>query len=284
MIAAEQLPRLYGTDVTDPDGHKIGTLGNLWTDESGQPTWASVKTGLFGTKETLVPLHQAEVEGDHLRVPYAKEQVKDAPNIDADADEPLLEQDIAPLYQHYSLTGTGTTDYETGSSSRGTGYETGTTTGYESRGDVDTDRATGDRVTSDRATGDRVTGDDAMTRSEERLNVGTERQAVGKARLRKYIVTEQVQTTVPVSREEVRLEREPITDANRDDAFSGQDLTESEHEVTLNAERPVVNKETVPVERVRLGKDTVTDEHAVQEEVRKEQIDTDLPDQGNRTI
>jgi len=123
--------------------------------------------------------------------------------------------------------------------------------------------------------------DNAMTRSEERLNVGTERQQVGRARLRKYVVTEHVQQTVPVQREEVRLEREPITDANRDEAYAGPDITEAEHEVTLHAERPVVDTEAVPVERVRLGKETVTDEQTVGGEVRKERIEADLPEEDN---
>jgi uncharacterized protein (TIGR02271 family) len=114
-----------------------------------------------------------------------------------------------------------------------------------------------------------------MTRSEERLHVGTERVETGRARLRKYIVTENVQTTVPVSREEIRVEREPITDANRDAATSGPDLSEEEHEVTLTAERPVIGKETVPVERVRLGKETTTEERQVTDQVRKEQIELD---------
>jgi uncharacterized protein (TIGR02271 family) len=112
-----------------------------------------------------------------------------------------------------------------------------------------------------------------MTRSEERLHVGTESVPAGRARLRKYVVTENVTTTVPVSHEEVRLEREPITDANRDAALSGADISEEEHEVTLRAERPVVAKETVPVERVRLATETVTGEEQISEEVRKEQID-----------
>lgn len=89
-------------------------------------------------------------------------------------------------------------------------------------------------------------------------------------------------TTVPVQREEVRLEREPITDANAGDARSGPDLTESEHEVTLHEERPVVEKETVPVERVRLEKDTVTENVPVNEEVRKERIETDGTDETRR--
>jgi uncharacterized protein (TIGR02271 family) len=95
-----------------------------------------------------------------------------------------------------------------------------------------------------------------MTRSEEHLRVGTEQVEAGRARLRKYVVTEQQSVQVPVSREEVRVEREPITDANRGDALSGGQITEEEHEVVLHAERPVVETEAVPVERVRLGTET----------------------------
>jgi len=111
-----------------------------------------------------------------------------------------------------------------------------------------------------------------MTRSEERLHVGTERVQTGRARLRKYVVTEQQNVTVPVSHEEVRLEREPITDGNVDDALSGPDISEEEHEVVLTEERPVIAKETVPVERVRLGTETVTDTEQVSADVRKEEI------------
>ena len=115
----------------------------------------------------------------------------------------------------------------------------------------------------------------AMTRSEEQLRVGTQSREVGKARLRKYVVTENVATTVPVQREEVRIEREPITDANRGDALDGPALSEEEHEVTLHAETPVVEKDVVAKERVRLDKDTVTEEVQVDESVRKEQIEAD---------
>ena len=85
-----------------------------------------------------------------------------------------------------------------------------------------------------------------MTRSEEQLRVGTETREAGRARLRKHVVTEQQKVTVPVSREEVRVEREPITDANRGDAYDGPAISEEEHEVTLRAERPVVDNEAVP--------------------------------------
>jgi uncharacterized protein (TIGR02271 family) len=121
------------------------------------------------------------------------------------------------------------------------------------------------------------TTDDAMTRSEEELRVGTREREAGKVRLRKYVVTENVTKTVPVSHEEVRLEREPITDANVGAATDGPAISEEEHEVTLRAEEPVIEKTAVPKERVRLDKDVVQDETQVTEEVRKERIETDGP-------
>jgi uncharacterized protein (TIGR02271 family) len=114
-----------------------------------------------------------------------------------------------------------------------------------------------------------------MTRSEEELRTGTERHATGRVRLRKWVETENVTVTVPVQREQVRIEREPITDANRDAAMAGPDISEEEHEVTLYEEQPVVDKVTVPRERVRLDKDVVTDEEHVSEELRKERIEVD---------
>jgi len=87
--------------------------------------------------------------------------------------------------------------------------------------------------------------------------------------------TENVTQTVPVSREEVQVEREPITEANRDQALSGAEMTAAEHEVTLHEQRPVVQKETVLVERVKLSSETVTEEQQVAGTVRKEQIDTE---------
>ena len=119
-----------------------------------------------------------------------------------------------------------------------------------------------------------------MTRSEEELAVGTQRRETGRARLRKYVVTEEVQQTVPVQREEVRIEREPITDANVDAATSGAEISEEEHEVVLHAEEPVAEKRVVPKERVRLDKDVETEQRTVSDEVRKEQIDVDDAGRG----
>ncbi|GIF45037.1 DUF2382 domain-containing protein [Actinoplanes xinjiangensis] len=269
MIVQEQVDLLYGREVVDRDGEKVGSVGAVWSDGAGQPTWASVKTGLFGLNESLLPLNDATLQGDRIVVPFEKAAIKDAPNVDASHDEPLSAEEVDLLYQHYGMS--WDESYRTGRSSTATAA--GGYTGTENR-------TPGTAVAGSR----KAAGDDAMTRSEERLNVGTTTEQVGRARLRKYVVTEQQQVTVPVTHEEVRLEREPITAANRDAAYAGPDITESEHEVTLHAERPVVKTETVPVERVRLGTETVTEQKTVGGTVRKERIEADLPDEARRTI
>jgi uncharacterized protein (TIGR02271 family) len=117
--------------------------------------------------------------------------------------------------------------------------------------------------------------DEAMTRSEEELAVGKRTRERGRVRLRKYVVTEQVTQTVPVRREEVRIEREPITEGNVEEAMSGPAISEAEHEVVLHEEEPVVEKRAVPKERVRLAKEATTDEEQVSEEIRKERIEAE---------
>ena len=244
-----------GATMVDADGDKVGTIESIYLDDqTGEPEWALVNTGLFGTKSSFVPLAQATSSGDQVQVPYDKQLIKAAPKMDP--DQHLSEAEEQQLWRHYGL------DY-------GRGYTTDT---------ADRDRdGVYDRV-QDTAVGRDTSGpttDQAMTRSEEELRVGTQTRERGRARLRKYVVTETQQVTVPVSREEVRVEREPITDANLDAATSGPAISEEEHEVTLHEEEVVVDKRAVPRERVRLDKKTVTDERQVSEEVRKEHIEVD---------
>ncbi|GAA0798113.1 DUF2382 domain-containing protein [Spirilliplanes yamanashiensis] len=271
MITSEDIGRIRGTDVYGADDSKIGTAGQIYLDNaSGSPEWVSVKTGLFGTKESFVPLTEASFTGDRVQVPYDKDRVKNAPRIDADGD--LTPEEEQELYRYYGISAEST-------GRPGTAGYTDTDSAYARTGTTDTSETYArDTGTETRTAGHDTSGpntDDAMTRSEERLVAGTQTEERGKARLRKYVVTEQEQVTVPVSREEVRLEREPITEGNVDRAMDGPAISEEEHEVTLRAERPVVDTEAVPVERVRLNKETVTEQETVGGEVRKEQIDLD---------
>lgn len=245
MLRQEELLNSRGADVLDRGGNKVGTIEDIYLDrETDQPEWAVVKTGLLGTRVNFVPLRDASSEGDDLRVPYDKDQVSGAPSVDEEGE--LSQQEEAELYRYYGLEySEWRSDSGLPQDDRGQGYES-----------------------SDRRT------DDAMTRSEEELQVGKTQREAGVARLKKYVVTENVSRTIPVQREEVRVEREPVSDANLDEATAGPAITGSEHEVTLHEEEPVVEKRVVPKERIRLAKDTTTEEHEVSEEVRKEQIDT----------
>jgi uncharacterized protein (TIGR02271 family) len=229
----------HGRDVVGSDGEKIGTLSQVYVDTATDaPEWAAISTGLFGTKQSFVPITDAAPEGERVRVPYTEDEVKNAPRIDPDGE--LSPDEEQTLYAHYGRS------YE--------GPAQGEPVGRDTSG---------------------PTTDDAMTRSEEELRVGTAQRERGRARLRKYVVTEQAQQTVPVRREEVRVEREPVTEGNVDKALDGPEISDEEHEVTLHEEEVVTEKRAVPKERVRMSKDTITDEETVSEEVRKEQIEVE---------
>ena len=269
-ITTDQIDGITDGNVVSTNGDKIGGIGQIYLDDnSGEPNWVTVKTGLFGTSESFVPLDGADLRGGDIVVKYDNATIKDAPRVDADGSISPEEEDA--LYSYYGLGGTNAGYHHRHRSRlRGDGH-------HRHRlcdgGNVDLDDNT--RGTK----GYDVSGpetDDAMTLSEERVEVGTQRREAGRARLRKYVVTENVTKTVPVQREEVRIEREPITEANRGAAESGPEISEEEHEVVLHEERPVVEKEAVPVERIRLDTETVTDDVTVNEEVRKERVDTDV--------
>ena len=236
MTTVEAVRDWQGRDLYGEGHEKIGEITDIYVDDAtGEPEWLAVKTGLFGMKSSFVPIAGASMMEDHVMVPYSKDTVKDAPNVDADGE--LSPEQELRLYEHYDMQR---------ATEAGVGHDTS---------DPNTDTA--------------------MTRSEEEMAVGTRQREAGRARLRKYVVTEEVQQRVPVSREEVRIEREPITDANVDEALEGPALHEDEHEVTLYEEEPVVEKRVVPKERVRLEKEREVDEETVAGEIRKEQIEAE---------
>jgi len=241
-----------GQELRSSGDDKLGTIEEIYLDtRTREPEWALVTTGLFGSKQSFVPLRDASQSDAGVTVPFDKATVKDAPKIDPDGQ--LSRDEEALLYRHYSL------DY--GDAETGAGLR-------EGRQDDDADGTVGRDVSG-------PTTDDAMTRSEEELRVGTAEREKGRVRLRKYVVEDEVTQTVPVRREEVRVEREPITDANVGDATSGPEISSEEHEVVLHEEEPVAEKRVVPKERVRLDKDVQTEQREVSETVRKEQLEVD---------
>jgi stress response protein YsnF len=256
-----------GRDLVDNDGDKIGSIEDIYLDrQSGEPEWIAVKTGLLGARVSFVPIRDARLEGDDVRVACSKDTVKDAPNVDADGE--LSPEEERALYRHY-----GRSDYdEWTDTSEDRALRTG---------DTNVDRDAADTVGRDDDVSGRGT-DDAMTRSEEELRVGTQSREVGRARLRKHVVTEEESKTVPLEREEPRVGREPIGDDNIDQAMSGPDITESEHDVTLYEDEPVVEKRVEPKERIRLEKVVQTEERTVSGEVRKERVEAEGDITGDR--
>ncbi|MFJ6214902.1 DUF2382 domain-containing protein [Streptomyces sp. NPDC092296] len=319
MITRQQITEVLDHPVYDADGNKIGEAKHVFLDDaSGRPEWVSVRTGLFGSSESFVPIHDATVVEDHLQVAYPKDKVKDAPNVDVDAGGHLSEREEHRLYDYYGIdldatwaqsSRSGEGDWVSGTKSgtgRGTAAGTamgtgtamgaaGTETGKGVKGKRGTAGAAGVADTGYAAPadtglrrggreGDRATAGEPMTRSEQRLRVSTERHETGRARLRKYVVTEEEQMTVPVRHETVRIEREPITDANRDKAMAGPELSEAEQEVVLHDEQAVTSVETVPVELVRLTTEEHVEQETVSGQVRKERIEAETPDQGRTTL
>lgn len=246
MLDQDQIDQLSGSTAYGNGDEKIGKVGQIYLDDhTGQPQWVTINTGLFGTNESFVPLKDVVFSDGELRVPYDKSTVKDAPSVAADGH--ITPQEEQELFRYYE----GAWDSDQSDSSM--------QQAVKNRGNDTTGPST----------------DDAMTRSEEKVDVGTRTEEAGRARLRKYVVTENVTQTVPVQKERAVIEREPITDDNTDPAMDGPEISEDEHEVVLHEERPVVSKTAEPVERVRLGTETETTEETVSTDVRKEQVEAD---------
>ncbi|MEU1123521.1 PRC and DUF2382 domain-containing protein [Streptomyces sp. NPDC005899] len=288
---------LDGLTVYDSDGEKVGTVGRVYVDDdTGKPDWITVKTGMFGMKESFVPLAGARRVGSDLHVSHPKDRVKEAPRVDADAHLSVTEEE--ELYRHYGMTrkaggnaaarGEGRTTSGTGTGAMGAAGAAGaagaprpaagkaTTSGTAAAGtgrhrDTETSgtRPLAGAGAERSAAG--AAGREEMVRSEEQLLIGTEEYESGKARLHKYVVTENVTRTVPVSHEEVRVVREPLQPGEK--SVGRTDIGEQDVEVTLHAERATVRKDTVPVERVRLETNKVTEQKEVSAELRKEKID-----------
>lgn len=233
MVSEDQARQLLGAQIIGADGENVGTVKDVYlNDRTGELSWVSVATGWFGRTESLLPLDGAKISHDQIRVPFDQPTIKNAPRYQSSV--PLSPQDEDELYRHYGIPadaaaarvpadqGANTMPYRKGSG--------------RSREDLT----------------NRSRTDGAQIPAEGQLDPAGEQLPAERTRLRKYVVTEQQTVTVPVSHEVPRLEREAITDQDRDRASSVVELAEDEVEIVLHAERPVVSTESVPVERVRL--------------------------------
>ncbi len=289
---------LFKATAYDNAGDKLGSVKEIFVDDqSGQPTFVEVNHGLFGMNSSLVPMRGHKFDGENLNLAFAKDRVKDAP--DFDADQALTPEQQNEIYRHYGLDNVeDTTRYGDTAGQQGTGEERSTLERHEAAGGSVADGAgagagagvagansgaserdaeqTGDAANTAANREAAVNNEGEIIRSEERLNVQKDKVQTGEARLRKYVVTDTETVEVPVTREEVRIERTPISADEAANYKGSIDEGGQEASVTLSEERVSVNKETVPVEKVSLNKEQITETERHTEELRKEQIDTDV--------
>ena len=280
MLSERELSAAIGSTAYDGSGDKIGTVEHFFVDDrTGAPTWVAVTTGLFGTRTSVAPADDATFDDGTLRLPVTAQAVKSAPHVSGDHLDPAEE---AELRQHYGATSLG------GPPTADATQEMAAVPPPVPPSDVPASAEADTAVippTTPPATSPPAPGQaDGMIRSEERLRVGTERAATTRARLVKYVVTEEVQITVPIRREEIRIEEVPLDAA---DAGPGESLLADGEspsysagpglpdEIILHTERPVVTVEVVPTERVRLRTEVVEEQERVTGQVQREQIVVD---------
>ncbi|PRX99928.1 PRC and DUF2382 domain-containing protein [Allonocardiopsis opalescens] len=281
---------LLGHHLLDRDGSDVGRIKQVYfDDETQEPKWVTVHTGLLGMRESFVPLRQARMVDDKLQVPFDKQTIKDAPSVDA--DEHISPDEEAQVYRHYGLPRPRAAEPEgytppSDAGRPGMGSEQADRSGpmaAGSDGTADMDARAGTAEPGGEAaampSGTDMVEDRGLTRSEERMRIGMETQRTGRVRLRRFVDTEEVERTVPVHRQEVHVRREPIGEDERPgDAV----ISEGEEEVITYRDHPVVMTETVPVERVTLETEDVVDEETVRGRLRKERIEVEEDDGPDR--
>ena len=285
MLSEREISTAVGGPAYGADGSKLGTIEAFFADDrTGAPTWVAVSTGLFGTRHSIAPVAEATFSDGALQLPVTSDAVKSAPPMTGDHLDPADEE---TLRRHYGLA-----DPASVVDTAPPVPPTDTAPPVSPPLPDDATRAIGTtppvtpgpRHSADREDTAPAPGTDgAMTRSEQQLRVGTERVATTRARLVKYVVTEDVQITVPIRREEIRVEQVPIDEPVDSDVRGGETLVSDPaptagglpDEIILHTERPVVSVEVVPVERVRLRTELVEGQESVTEQVQREQIVVD---------
>jgi uncharacterized protein (TIGR02271 family) len=263
--------KLQNATVYGSDGDKVGSVGQVYLDDqTNQPTFVTVRTGLFGSKETFIPVDQATQSADGLQVPFDKAFVKDAPNVDADGS--ITPEEERGIYEYYSMEYGSDRQAADRTAAGGESVGTASDAGTDSWQDHDDAGLIAARGT---ASGDVDTDRESVVARDEQLNVGTETRESGRVRLRKHSYTDTETVEVPVSREEVVVEREPV-DPNAAEALRNDG--DEEVVVTTHEEVPVVDK-TATAEKVTVDKNRVQDTERVSGTVQRE--DVQVEDEGD---
>jgi uncharacterized protein (TIGR02271 family) len=279
--------RLAGYTVYDQSGSKVGKVDDLFVDESDQPEYIGVKMGFLGTRSTLIPweaVSSTDDQGGTITVATDKDTAKNGPTFDDDREiTPEFESEVYSYYglQHSSGSSESSGSYGSYHSEESTDAGTvgpGMTMGDTETGEFREHAATDEGVNQSR--GDDLEDEDELRvqRTEEELAAGTREREAGQVNVRKRVRTDRERMEVPTRREEVSVERVPVSEGSATEAQIGED----EVSVPLTEEEVVVEKRPIVKEEVRIRKDVVEDTEVVEEDVRREEIDVE--DQSTRGL
>ncbi len=270
--------RYAGYEVFDQSGAKIGKVDDLFVDESDQPEYVGVKMGFLGMSSTLIPWQLVTLDEGSGRLTAAtdKDTAKNGPAFDDDREiTPEFEQQVYSYYGLQSASGSES------SGSYGSYYseestDAGTVGPGMSMGDTETGEFREHAITDEgvnQSRGDDLEDEDELRvqRTEEELAAGTREREAGALNVRKRVRTDRESIEVPTRREEVSVERVPVSEGTATEAQIGED----EVRVPVTEEEVVVEKRPVAKEEVRIRKDVVEDTQVVEEDVRREEIDVD---------
>jgi uncharacterized protein (TIGR02271 family) len=255
----QELIPMRGKPVYTSDGEKLGDFEEIYHDEAtGEPEWIRVKSstlgGILGTKHFLVPLAGAEFqdgEDPAIRVPYSKDRVQDAPDVEGDW---ISEEDERQLYNYYGLQAS----------------ERRSETQLPDVGIGEQHQHPAGEMREEHQHPVTPQGDVTISRHEEELQVGKREVEYGRVRLRKWVETTPVTEEVELRRETAFVERQPV---NR--PASGAAIGEEEVEMSLHREEPVVSKETVEREQITVHPEEEIQEETVHGEVRREHVEVE---------
>lgn len=227
-----------GLPAVDRAQQPVGAIADVYLSRaSGEPEFVLLELG--GGAQTPVPLTNARLTGGVLHLDIDADRVAAAPP--ADGGEELTPEYEVRLYEHY------------GHDAPAVAPDAAATTELQGAGDDESAE---------------------MTVSEEQLVVDTQARPTERVRVRKRVVTEEVTLTIPLRREELVIEREPIEPGTAEAPADAQ-IVDAEFDFLLLAEQPVIEKRIVPVEQIRVRKDVIVEEELVSDQVRKERVDVE---------
>ena len=274
------LNQLFGYDVLDSNKESVGTIDNIWIDDTGQPAFFGVQTGWLG-KVHVVPAHRAEINKDRqkIRLPHAKEKLKDAPSFDTSADLSREQED--EVYDYYGLSRAGittSTPHREGPEL----MEQPQTPTHREKAEIATDQPEGAKYPEEpelKAHPPAASEEEpTLQLSEEEAHVRKHEKDAGGVRLRKVIRTETVHKPVELKHEDVEIERIPAEEGKA----ASSDFGEGEAYIPLRREEATLEKETHAKEQVKAHKKTTSEEKDLSEDVRKEDIKIERDDEERK--